>query len=887
MRLELEPKAEGSSPEPAAASPPPSVESPWRKLAAIGVVVVAITAAIAFVSRAPNQPPRIDSASVSSEFAETGQALTFAGAATDPEGDPLTYAWNFGDNSTAIGAVASHSYPVPGRYVALLTVTDGKGAEVTNDASLLFIEVRLPAAEIASPAPPVSGMCPLDCVLGPAAAILSADQTTVATGASVRFSGNASWAYAWAWNNVSNRSVGGGVVVVPAADNASLFTTFTYGWGDGSLDAGGNSDSVGVTSHTFTAPGTFFVRMTLTLPTVGGVRTVATGYTIRVTPTTPPVAVKHSTVFTTASFGEPDSLDPAADIETAGVEILQNVYETLVWYQPGVENITVLMPRLATEVPTTANGGISADGRNYTFTIRPDVKFHSGAVMTPDDVVYSIRRVLSMHDSRGPAWILEQVLTNYVANYLDPCGPLANRTCSLADYADTAFPSRRDIPPNIRAVLEAAAGGANWSSRPMNRTTAWAVSNSTVEKIGTDQVRIHLTRPYPAFLQSMAFTVGSIVEKACAAAWDAWGVRNDVLDRHRDCGTGAYELGSWVPNQVIVLNRFNGYWGTPAALAAIRIEKASDVVTREFMMLSGDADAAMINRDHQFDVMNADGTPRYASLRIVKDRPTFDVTMFGYNQAINASAAPDRLDVPATFFANIHVRKAFSYAFDYNGFVDNVTYKSGIQLRGPIAKGIPGYNMSTPLFTYNLTSAAAELQQTPYWATGFNLTLYYNAGNTERRQGCLLLRQGLQALHDQKGAGPISIQIRSLDWPSYLATFRAKGLPLFFLGWRADYADPDDYVVPFLRTGGLFASRMGYSNATLDRLIDAAAAELNQTKRDRMYQDLSTRAVVDDVPYLWVYQARSFHVERTWVRGFYFNPMLSGLDYQRLSKAAA
>ena len=80
---------------------------------------------------------------------------------------------------------------------------------------------------------------------------------------------------------------------------------------------------------------------------------------------------------------------------------------------------------------------------------------------------------------------------------------------------------------------------------------------------------------------------------------------------------------------------------------------------------------------------------------------------------------------------------------------------------------------------------------------------------------------------------------------------------------------------------------MGYSNLTLDRLIDAAAAELNQTRRDRMYQDLSTRAVVDDVPYLWVYQSRSFHVERAWVRGYYFNPMLSGIDYHLLSKVPA
>ncbi|MGI0147917.1 MAG: ABC transporter substrate-binding protein, partial [Thermoplasmata archaeon] len=246
---------------------------------------------------------------------------------------------------------------------------------------------------------------------------------------------------------------------------------------------------------------------------------------------------------------------------------------------------------------------------------------------------------------------------------------------------------------------------------------------------------------------------------------------------------------------------------------------------------------------------------------------------------------PEPLDVPSEFFADIHVRRAFSYAFDYNGFLKNVTHDTGIQLRGPIALGIPGYNMSTPLFTYNLTKAAAELQQTPYWTNGFNLTLYYNAGNTERREGCNVLRQGLEALHTQEGAGRIAVTVRSLDWPAYLGTFRAGGLPILFLGWRPYYADSDDYVMPFLRTGGLFASRIGYSNATLDGLIDAAAAELNQTMRNRMYQDLSTLAVVDHVPYLWVYQSSSFHVERSWVRGYYFHPMLSGLDYHRLWKA--
>src|SRR5207237_7056313 len=119
-----------------------------------------------------------------------------------------------------------------------------------------------------------------------------------------------------------------------------------------------------------------------------------------------------------------------------------------------------------------------------------------------------LRRVLAMHDPNGPSWILEQTLTNYVSKYLGSCGPAANRTCSLADYADTAFPSRETIPTNIRAVLESAAQGASMYAAPLHRSVAWAVSNATAEKVGTDQVRIHLSRPYPACPQSIPFTLG-------------------------------------------------------------------------------------------------------------------------------------------------------------------------------------------------------------------------------------------------------------------------------------------------------------------------------------------------------------------------------------------
>ncbi|MFJ7420748.1 ThuA domain-containing protein [Streptomyces uncialis] len=47
--------------------------------------------------------------------------------ASDPDGDPLTYAWDFGDGKTGTGASPSYTYRKDGTYTATVTVTDPTG----------------------------------------------------------------------------------------------------------------------------------------------------------------------------------------------------------------------------------------------------------------------------------------------------------------------------------------------------------------------------------------------------------------------------------------------------------------------------------------------------------------------------------------------------------------------------------------------------------------------------------------------------------------------------------------------------------------------------------------------------------------------------------------
>lgn len=57
---------------------------------------------------------------------------------TDPDGDALTYAWDFGDGATGTGATTSHTFAAGGTYTVTLTVDDGNGG---SDASSQSVSV--------------------------------------------------------------------------------------------------------------------------------------------------------------------------------------------------------------------------------------------------------------------------------------------------------------------------------------------------------------------------------------------------------------------------------------------------------------------------------------------------------------------------------------------------------------------------------------------------------------------------------------------------------------------------------------------------------------------------------------------------------------------------
>ena len=111
--------------------------------------------------------------------------------------------------------------------------------------------------------------------------------------------------------------------------------------------------------------------------------------------------VKNPDFLAVSTDDEPETLDPAG-IEDNGLgrTAVMHMYDRLLEIGPDGSD---LLPSIATEVPTTENGGISEDGLTYTFKLRDDATFHDGSPVNAEAVKYSWDRVITMNLPEGQA----------------------------------------------------------------------------------------------------------------------------------------------------------------------------------------------------------------------------------------------------------------------------------------------------------------------------------------------------------------------------------------------------------------------------------------------------------------------------------------------------
>jgi peptide/nickel transport system substrate-binding protein len=553
-------------------------------------------------------------------------------------------------------------------------------------------------------------------------------------------------------------------------------------------------------------------------------------------------AAKNPDAYTYLTISDSDSMDPAWAYDASSDLVILNVYEPLVMFDKS--STEKLIPILSEKVPSKENGLITSDGRVYTFPIRKGVKFHDGTPMTVEDARYSFLRFLLLDRAAGPSSLLLEPLTGYS--------------------------STRDEHGAIRPHV-------------------WEDVNRAVTVQG-DRLVLRLPRPYAPLLSILA-SWSPVVSKAWAVKngdWDGteatWKKFNDVSKEstpffERADGTGPFKLERWDrKTKEIVLTRNDQYWRAPAKLKTVVIKGVNEFGTRKLMLQAGDADTIYADRPLLSQVQNLPGVQILDDQSTVQMDPIVFFT-FKINTTANPFSGSGKLDgegIPPDFFADKDVRKAFAYAFDYQGFIADVWRGKGSQARGAIPKSLPGYNPKQKTYRLDLKASEDFFRRAfdgKLWEKGFHFTIAFNSGNLPRQTVCQILKRNIEGLNPK-----FKIDVRSIEWPTFLDAQNASKLPLFVLGWNADYPDPHNFVFPMLHSKGNYPMIQKFADPELDKLIEEGETETDSARRKAIYTKIQAREF-DEVPSLMIVDTVLYRTQRDWVKGWYNNPIFPDAPY--------
>jgi len=104
----------------------------------------------------PNKNPVADAGSDQTVY--VGEVVYFSGEDSyDPDGRIVSYAWDFGDGTTATGVEADHKYTESGPYTVTLVVKDNRGAVGTDTCAVTVTEAPPEMGTLSISTTPVDG----------------------------------------------------------------------------------------------------------------------------------------------------------------------------------------------------------------------------------------------------------------------------------------------------------------------------------------------------------------------------------------------------------------------------------------------------------------------------------------------------------------------------------------------------------------------------------------------------------------------------------------------------------------------------------------------------------------------------------------------------------
>src|SRR5437667_583431 len=508
------------------------------------------------------------------------------------------------------------------------------------------------------------------------------------------------------------------------------------------------------------------------------------------------------------SPGGPFSFDPQIDYETTGFEVVVNTQATLLFYNSN--STTVWFPYLASGVPTVANGGITGNFQTYTFHLRPDVAFSNGDPVTAYDVWYStIRSILFQGGRPGTAdWIISQYLLSRSAPILfSPFTPVVNDTNKAAAFTAITQAVTYDNPTNnVTFHLATPIPPSLFFTAISDPLGMGVLDAAWLKTVGAD-----ITFTPDGFL--------AYEEQAKEGNY------NTQVQFH-PVASGPFEINTYVPSTAVVLTPnpyFPGIANIPKQNNTIILQWVSSPAVAYQLFVSGQGDIVTLLPPPYYKALDPLVTAGQAVIHGPFPSITefFDVFNVNITTSLIATDIGPGYTIPSDYFANPLVREAFAYAFNYTNYVDNILgnakygYNFGSPYCGVIVKGLPYYVPPTSLTgcpNYDLTRAKSLLYLSGMYNVSVNFPIVIPSGDSTDFTASIVFAQALSSIDPNIVMSPVFLDFDTIIG---LSVPGANPMPIYYLGWIADYPYPSDYTDAMYLEAGTYPGPNGWDRTFL------------------------------------------------------------------------
>ncbi len=536
--------------------------------------------------------------------------------------------------------------------------------------------------------------------------------------------------------------------------------------------------------------------------------------------------------------------------------ILLGVLATLVLVVGGLSAVLLLSGKGGTSGTTTGNNASSSGAGAATGRLRlpgTDPSTMDPHLASDSTSAEYIVEVFSGLVTIGPDLKLQLDLAKSVD--VSPDGK--TYTFVLRDNA-TFHDGRKVTTDDVKWSIERAASKQLSSPTAMSylsdivgmpeyfRGTAQSISG--LEVVDAMTIRFKIDSPKPYFLAKLSYPTSFVVDRKQVEA-------NPRNWTRKPNGTGPYVLAEWRLGERISLTANEKFYlGTPKLKEAVYLISGGSALTR---FENNELDVAPLSIN---DIERA-RDPGQALSKLYTQTPQFSISYLAFD-----STKPP--------FDDVAVRRAMGLAIDRKKISD-VTFKGMLApASGIMMPGLPGFTPDVKTLQFNPEAAKAELAKSKYsiGAPVAGKTPMPTITLTEVGGGASAGTDTQAYIDSWKTILGINIEVKQLDFASFLADQNAGKLQMFGAGWIMDYPDPEDLIdLKFYSKSALNENH--YSNPAVDRLLDEARTLSDANRRLDLYRQ-AEKLIIDDATWLPLYFSVAHQVVSPNVKGWTDPPMV-------------